>query len=67
MQVVDGPDWDRLRAALWEEHHRLLRAIRDRRDWSDRDVLWGVLALVGHGGYHLGAIRQIVRLLRDSK
>jgi len=67
MQVVDGPDWDRLRAALREEHHRLLRAIRDRRDWSDRDVLWGVLALVGHGGYHLGAIRQIVRLLRDSK
>jgi hypothetical protein len=66
-QVVDGPTWDRLRRAVREEHHRLLRAIRDRRDWSDRDVLWGVLALVGHGGYHLGAIRQIARLLKGAQ
>ncbi len=66
-QVVDGPGWDRLRAALREQHRRFLQAIRDRQDWSDRDTLWGVLALVGHGGYHLGAIRQIVRLHREGR
>lgn len=65
-QTVDGPQWDALRAALREQHRRLLAALRDRREWSDRDTLWGVLALVGHGAYHLGAIRQIARLLRHS-
>ncbi|MDR7401830.1 MAG: DinB family protein [Armatimonadota bacterium] len=65
-QVVTAPEWDRLRADLRQAHRQLLQAIRDRQDWSDRDTLWGVLALVGHGGYHLGAIRQIARLLRES-
>jgi hypothetical protein len=65
-QQVDAAAWDRLREALRHEHARLLDAIRGREQWDDPMLFQGTLALIGHGAYHLGAIRQIRRLLVRS-
>jgi len=42
----------------------VLAAIGGRSDWDDPDLFKGTLALIGHGAYHLGAIRQIARTLK---
>lgn len=65
-QTVDAAAWDRLRDALRHEHQQLLAAIRGRTQWDDRAVFQGSLALIGHGAYHLGAIRQVSRLLTGT-
>jgi hypothetical protein len=62
-QTVDATAWDRLRDALRHEHEQLLAGIRGRVPWDNPMVFHGAMALVGHGAYHLGAIRQIRRLL----
>jgi hypothetical protein len=65
-QIVDAVEWDRLRGALRQEHEQLLVAIRNHDAWNDPMLLQGSLALIGHAAYHLGAIRQISRLLGSS-
>jgi hypothetical protein len=63
-QTVDEAEWAGLRQALGREHELLLSAIRARTDWDDVMMLQGVMASIGHGSYHLGAIRQIIRVVR---
>ncbi len=65
-QTLDAVEWDNQRAALRHEHEQLLAAIRSREDWDDPMMFQGALALIGHAAYHLGAIRQISRLLRTT-
>ncbi len=66
-QTVDAAAWDRLRDALRQEHEQLLATVtRGPVPWDNPMVFHGAMALVGHGAYHLGAIRQIRRLLVAS-
>lgn len=62
-QTVDAEAWSRLREALRHEHEQLLTATQGRVPWENPMVPKGLLALIGHGAYHLGAIRQIRRQL----
>jgi hypothetical protein len=57
---VDAAVWDELRAALRREYETLLAAIEQQEDFSDPQMLTGIMALVPHAAYHLGAIRQMV-------
>ncbi|MDR7418175.1 MAG: DinB family protein [Armatimonadota bacterium] len=65
-QQVDAAAWNRLREALRYEHTQLLEAVRGRDRWDDPMLFQGALALIGHGAYHLGANRQIRRLLASA-
>jgi hypothetical protein len=65
-QTVDAEAWERLREGLRGEHTRLLEAIRTRPEWTDPMIFQGSLALIGHAAYHLGAIRQLRRLLTGA-
>ncbi len=62
-QTVDGAAWTALRAELRRVHEGLLAAIRTGPPLDNPDVFKGVIALVGHGAYHLGAMQTINRLL----
>ena len=63
-QAVDEHQWRDLGDALRRGHVQVLAAIGGRSDWDDPDLFKGTLALIGHGAYHLGAIRQIARTLK---
>jgi hypothetical protein len=58
-QSVDELGWAALRAELRRLHGELSAAIRAAPSWSDPDLLKGTMGLVGHGSYHLGAMRTI--------
>lgn len=59
LREVDAGAWDELRAALRREYDTLLGAIKQQEDFSDPQTLTGIMALVPHAAYHLGAIRQM--------
>lgn len=67
-QTVDAAAWDRLRDVLRHEHEQLLAAITQGPvPWDKPMVVFtSAMALVGHGAYHLGAIRQLHRLLTQA-
>jgi hypothetical protein len=63
VQTVDAAAWDQVRGSLRREHELLVTEIKERPTWDDPIILQGMMALIGHGAYHLGAIRQIRRTL----
>ena len=60
VREVDQPAWVRLQADLRQEYDTLRQALAAQRDWHDPQFLTGVVALVPHAAYHLGAIRQMM-------
>jgi hypothetical protein len=61
--AVDEESWEELKNGLRSAHAELLVSLRGSLPWDDGDLLKGAISLVGHGAYHLGAIRQILREL----
>ena len=66
VREVDAGAWDDLRATLRREFEALLRAIEQQEDFSDPQMLTGIMALAPHAAYHLGAIRQMVARPEDA-
>ena len=62
-QTVDEAGWAALRAELRRVHGELVAAIRRGPPLENPDVFKGVISLVGHGAYHLGAVQTIHRQL----
>jgi hypothetical protein len=65
-QTVDDAAWKKLRSDLRREHGQLVAAIRSGPPLDDPDMFKGVIALVGHGAYHLGAMQAIYRQVKKS-
>jgi hypothetical protein len=63
---VDTTDWDEIRNGLRDEAHRWLQVLNSPRDATDVE-LSGMIASIAHLAYHLGAIRQINKLVRGPK
>jgi hypothetical protein len=59
-------EWTALRAALADEAHRWVATVAAPRDVAERELNMMVSHLA-HIGYHLGAIRQIVRETRGPR
>jgi hypothetical protein len=59
VRTVDAKAWERLRSELRQEYETLHAALERQEDFSDPQMLRGILALVPHAAYHLGAIRQL--------
>jgi hypothetical protein len=62
-QTVDEAAWAEVRTELRRVHRELVAAIRGDPPLEDPDMFKGVIALVGHGAYHLGAMQTIHRQL----
>lgn len=63
VKTVDARAWDKLRAELRREYDAVLAALGRQEDFSDPQMLTGIVALTPHAAYHLGAVRQLVNAL----
>jgi len=59
---VSDNEWESLRKELAEDYRDLLAYLQGIKDWSDERRLGGAIAIVAHTAYHLGAIRQMMRI-----
>lgn len=60
VKAVDTKSWDKLRADLRGEYEEVAAALGRQEDFSDPQMLTGIVALTPHAAYHLGAVRQLV-------
>lgn len=63
-KTVTEDEWAALRKKLRETHDRVIKLITSFDDWNDERKLGGALGVIVHTAYHLGAIRQIVRVVK---
>jgi DinB superfamily len=65
-QTVDHAAWNTMRTDLRRVHGELVAAIKSGPPLDDPDMFKGIIALVGHGAYHLGAMQTIHRQFTSS-
>ncbi len=59
-----GPrEWESLKSELRDSYATVTDTLRSVETWDDRFV-GGAMGIVAHTAYHLGAVRQLARLLR---
>lgn len=63
VKEVDDGSWQKLKADLRSEFETLRNTMQQQQDFSDEQMLTGVVALIPHAAYHLGSIRQMKKLL----
>ena len=62
IRQVTGPEWDILQTQLRDDYDSLRSQLKGIDDWNSEDRFGGAMAIVVHTAYHLGAIRQIVKV-----
>jgi len=65
-KVVSDAEWDTLRQEVTDDYRQLLTHLKNLPDWNDDNRLGGILGIVVHTAYHLGAIRQIMRVAKSG-
>jgi hypothetical protein len=63
IETVNETEWDALRLTLRKSYENVLRCLASIDEWSE-DRTGMAIGMVAHTAYHLGAIRQIVKLSR---
>jgi hypothetical protein len=58
---VSADQWDDLRDRLEQEYRKVAHRIRNNELW-DQDRIGGAFGLMAHCVYHLGAVRQMMKL-----
>ena len=61
---VTESEWEDLKSNLSEDFQRLQAGIAEIDDWNDEKRLGGALAIIAHTSYHLGAIRQMLKVIK---
>lgn len=61
---VTAQEWEAVQAAVQHEYARLMRAI-ECVGWSE-EMTNEVLASLAHSAYHLGAMRQMLKSIKDA-
>lgn len=65
VRTVTEDEWRALKAGLHREFAGVLEALASQDlDESDGDIVMGIAALAPHAAHHLGAIRQVARIVR---
>lgn len=64
VQTVDEQQWQDLQAGLRREYSQLLEALQRDPEVTDAMMLRGLFALAPHAAHHLGAIRQLAKLVQ---
>lgn len=71
VDTVDEKQWNELRAELKAEYDRLVEILRTdaAKDVLSKgdEALTGTIALIGHGAWHLGAIRKMIEVVRSPR
>ena len=66
VKKVDAARWEALKADLKSAALELLGHTHSRQKWQEPLSVTGALASFGHTAYHLGAIRQLRKLVLDK-
>ncbi|AOM79184.1 hypothetical protein [Pedobacter steynii] len=65
IRQVTEEEWTKLREDLLEAYLMVRDAIEKIQDWS-HEYLWkGTLALLPHAAYHLGAVKQMMLVIKE--
>lgn len=64
VHTVTPEEWEELKAGLKSSYSSVSEYLQSTEKWGDDEVGDG-LAIIVHTAYHLGSIRQLVRLLAD--
>jgi DinB superfamily len=64
VQHVGPGEWEALKSELRSAYETLKQALESVQTWGD-DLLGDSMAVVAHTAYHLGAIRQVVRVVQS--
>jgi hypothetical protein len=59
---VNALEWDALRTALRTEYEHVTQFLQGIQTWDD-EMIGGGLSMLAHSAYHLGAIRQLAKML----
>lgn len=60
VESVDETGWSELVARLEREYRKLRGFIESVEEWGDADRFGGILSILAHCSYHLGAVRQLI-------
>ena len=63
---VNAPEWNALRLGLRSEYENVTQFLWDIETW-DVEMIGGSLSMLAHTAYHLGAIRQLAKLLEGQR
>jgi hypothetical protein len=60
VEAVDETGWAELVGKLESEYRKLRDFIESVEEWGDADRFGGILSILAHCSYHLGAVRQLI-------
>jgi hypothetical protein len=63
VQAVNASEWEALKKELLQSYETVMKTLKSLESWGDKPV-GGGMAIITHTAYHLGAIRQLTRLLK---
>jgi uncharacterized damage-inducible protein DinB len=66
IKTVDEKQWKKLQKDLNDVYTAIRESVGKRDDWNEPRMVKGTLAMLPHMAYHLGAIRQMVRVLSNN-
>jgi len=61
---VNEKEWGALKKKLSATHDDVMKLIKSFDNWNDDKKIGGAMALVAHTAFHIGAIRQIMRMVK---
>lgn len=64
---VDTEQWENLKNSLIHEYNELKNFIKTIEKWDNDDIFNGIVSILVHCGYHLGAIRQMIKHINKRR
>lgn len=64
IETVNEKEWNDLREGMRTSYENVLRCFAKIEQW-DQDNIGDSIAIIAHTAYHLGAIRQILKAVKD--
>jgi hypothetical protein len=63
---VTPEGWDNQKRRLRESYQRLMTTISSFKNWDGEYDIAGLISILAHTAYHLGAIRQALAVIRST-
>lgn len=64
LREVTTEEWEDLKTQLREAYQSVLKLMKSLDTWEGKDDIGASLGILAHTAYHLGAIRQALRLIK---
>jgi len=61
IETVNDAEWNALREAVRKSYENVLRTFAEIETWN-QDNIGDAIAIIAHTAYHLGAIRQLIKV-----